>query len=222
MRRLHLLAAILVLLPCAASSRNQLAGCLVGSGGQFTLGAVPSGYTYRLQGDTANLYKYDRYLVRLTGAEAAPASSNQFGAFNVQKIEPLADTCTAPLPPQNPQAIRPATGKTSAQGVAVNTTTTYTAGIVTPGASTETGISQQPGEYKEFPRRDLIRPRERGLLEPPVWGQVGAAPQEGNLGAPAAERAEMYPGQTLGVSAMPSYAKPGASSQSSGTQKPPK
>ncbi len=211
MTRIGVLAALMVALlwtlSLSAQVRpNSLSGCLVLHAGQYELGAVPSGYTYVLRGNTAGLYKYEHYLVRLTGAAATPANSNQQGTFNVQGVSVLGDSCTTPVPPQIRQAVRPVTGKTGQVANDINTSTTASVTEITPGAQTGAGMVQQPSEHAEVEPGEVNRIPERGLLAPPNWGQVGEAPQEGNLDAAAAQRAEETPSATLGVNATPSQA----------------
>ncbi len=204
---LGLLVMTLTLSLAAQQPRaNSISGCLALRAGQYELGAVPSGYTYVLRGNTADLYKYEHYLVRLTGAAATPANSNQQGTFNVQAVSVLGDSCTTPLPPENPQGVRPVTGKTGQVATNINSSTTASVSEITPGTDTGAGMAQQPGEHVEVAPGEVNRPPDRGLLAPPNWLQVGEAPQEGNLDAAAAQRAEELPSATLGVNATPSQA----------------
>jgi hypothetical protein len=193
------------LLAGAQQTGNTVVGCLTGEPGGFVLGAVPSGNTYQLQGDTALLNAHRQQLVRVTGT---PSGQGASAVFKVQKLEPVADTCTATLPPHSPSAVRSVTGKTGLEGTAVNRSDTRTAGEVTPGWQTEAGEAQQPGKYVQVPPGEKNTPPARGALAPPQWDQVGQDQQTADTSAAAAQRAEQQPRQTLGVDAMPSYTNP--------------
>jgi hypothetical protein len=203
------------LLACAQQTGNTIAGCLTGDPGSFVLGVVPSGKTYRLQGDTALLNAHRQQLIRVTGTQSGQGAS---AVFNVQKLEPVADTCTATLPPQNPNAVRSVTGKTGIEGTAVNKSDTRSAGEVTPGWQTEAGEAQQPGKHVEARPGERNTPPARGALAPPQWDQVGQDQQTADASAAAAQRAEQQPNQTLGVDTMPSYTNPQKPQGSAGTK----
>ncbi len=211
------LGATLLLLPLAIAQNgpdNTLAGCLTGQAGSFTLGAVPSGNNYRLTGNVSALNGHDRQMVRVTGRQLAAGNGAQAGTFEVQKVQVLASSCTAPLPNlKSPQAV---TGKTGIRGTAVPDTDTSTAGRVTPGPDTHEGRAQMPGAHA--PGTEPNQPAKQGPLAPPQWGQVGQSQTSGDRGAAAAERAEEEPNHTLGVNATPSYANPAAPVGRVGTQ----
>ena len=208
MRRLGWLSAgtliglALFLVHPADAQEVTLAGCLSGEPGNYILGAIPSGKLYRLQGNPKLLLGYGNRLIRVAGTQSAPSGSQQ-GVFQVQRVEQISDTCTTPLPARDGQEVRPATGKTAEQSVAVNTSSTASLGLNTPGAETESGQAQRPGRWSGVSPDTGSKPDP---LAPPVWGQVGQAPQEGNHLAAAAERAEEYLGHTLGVNATPEKA----------------
>jgi len=200
------LLGITALSPFALAENGTLSGCLSGEPGNYVLSAEPSGNLYRLQGNTGALAGYGHYLIRITGSEVAHASPTQPGAFGVQNVQPLSDSCTTPLPPQNPAAIRPVTGKTAPGDVAINTSSTKSVAETTPGAQTAAGEAQQPGVQGKFAPPYI--PARRGPIAPPVWEQAGQAPQEGNTNADAVQQTEILPNSTLGVNAMPPYANP--------------
>jgi hypothetical protein len=204
-----LMTAILVVVPSLAQqSRNTISGCLTGEPNNLILGAVPSGNTFRLQGKTEELVRHRNQLVRLIGSEVTPASEKHAGTFTVQQVEALADTCTAPLPPQRPEDIRGVTGKAGAHQSAVPLSDTRSAGKVTPGYQTEAGGAQQPGGSAQAPANERNKTPARGRLAPPEWGQVGQSQTSADRSAAAAERAEEEPGETLGVDNEGSKAPP--------------
>lgn len=186
----------------AQQSGTTLAGCLTGAPDNFVLGAVPSGNTYRLRGDTVLLNAHRQQLIRVTGTQSGQGAS---AVFHVKKLEPLADTCAASLPPQDPDATRSVAGRTGVEGTAVNKSDTRTAGEVTPGWQTQAGEAQQPGERVAARPGERNTPPARGVLAPPQWDQVGQDQQTADRSAAVAQRAEQRPNQTLGVDAMPSY-----------------
>lgn len=193
-------------LPGAAQQGgNTIAGCLIGETGNFALGAVPSGKSYRLVGDNTLLNAHRQQLVRVTGNQSGEGKT---AAFTVQKLDVLADTCTAPLPPESQNAVRGVTGKAGAEGTAVNDSDTRTAGEITPGRQTEAGEAQQPGRHTQVPAGEQNTPPARGALAPPQWDQVGQDQQTADRSAAVAQQAEQRPNQTLGVDAMPSYTNP--------------
>jgi hypothetical protein len=104
---------------------------------------------------------------------------------------------------------QPVTGKTGSHAKALNTSTTKSTGVTTPGVETTNGIVQQPGEHP------TLHPVNPGLRSapgaPPNWEQIGQDEQLANSNAAAAYRAEIGgPEGTLGVAgAMPSYSKSG-------------
>ena len=200
------LLGIVALSPFALAENNTLSGCLSGEPGNYVLSAEPSGNLYRLQGNIGALAGYGHYLIRITGSETAHASSTQPGTFGVQDVQAISDSCTTPLPPQNPAAIRPVTGKTAPGTVAINTSSTKSIAETTPGAETAAGEAQQPGVQGKF--APPYQPARRGPIAPPVWEQAGQAPQEGNTNADAVQHTEIQPSSTLGVNAMPPYANP--------------
>ncbi len=208
--------------PCTSQAQQAkvttLSGCLSGEPGSFTLGAVPSGYVYRLQGQTKVLIGHTNQLIRITGSEAAPAGSDRTGTFTVQNVQVLRDNCLTPLPPQSANAVRPATGKAGAESTAVNTSTTQSVGENTPGAQTQTGEAQQAGKHAAVPSGSTNAPAARGPLAPPQWGNAGQSQSEGDTNAAAAERGEEYPNYDLGVNAMPSYDNPNAPVSAPGTR----
>lgn len=176
---------------------SSVVGCLTESpSSTLILGVVPSGEVYSLRGNLQTLLTHRRQLVRVYG-HAIPGD-NQQPAFAVTKIEVVADTCTAPLPASNPVAV---TGKTGQHGVATPDTTTATAGIVSPGVQTSAGIAQQPGVHTEMNAKNA--PAAEGRLALRNFAQAGQSEQEANRNAAAAERAEIVPGHTLGVSTQP-------------------
>lgn len=123
-----------------------------------------------------------------------------------------------PLPKTAPRA-QAVTGKTGAHGKALNTSTTASAGVETPGVQTDTGIAQQPGQRTGVHPANSNPGSAPGA--PPNWEQVGQNEQLADSNAAAAARAEIGgPEGTLGVrGAMPSYSRGGTPAGSSQTHK---
>lgn len=209
--------AIALALPPLAAPQNApastLAGCLTGQSGNYTLGAVPGGNTYRLTGNLSALNGHQQQLIRLSGRQLAAATGAQLGTFEVQGIQVLANSCTAPLPNRkSPEAV---TGKTGVKGTAIPETDTSTAGRVTPGYQTPAGQAQTPGAHRGT---EPNPPGKQAPLAPPQWGQVGQNQGTADRSAAAAERAEEEPHHTLGVNATPSYTNPAAPVGSAATR----
>lgn len=144
-------------------------------------------------------------------AQSNPRSAPQ----QTQQAPPAAQPIR---PTQNKQAV---TGKTGNISHSINTSTTSSVGVETPGVQTDNGMVQQPDKY---PRLNPVNPDFRSRPgAPPNWEQVGQDEQLANSNAAAAARAEYGgPEGTLGVrNALPSYAsggKPTASSQTKTNQ----
>ncbi len=121
-------------------------------------------------------------------------------------------------PTRSEQAV---TGKTGNKSHSINTTTTSSVGVETPGVQTDNGMVQQPDKY---PGVNPVNPDFRFRPgAPPNWEQVGQDEELANGNAAAAARAELGgPEGTLGVgNSLPSYArggKPTASSQTKTNQ----
>jgi hypothetical protein len=179
-----LAAMVVAAVPTYAQSQSgSLAGCLIRNEAQYTLGEIPSGNAYELQGNTSALVGHTEQLVRLAGSSLRSATSKQAGAFSVTGLTVLADTCTALLPPQNAAEIKPVTGTTAPNAIAVNVG--MTANRLPPSASA-------PGE----------------TLRPPNWNEIGQNELTAGTNAAAVLQTEQYPYYTLGVNAMPSYTNP--------------
>ncbi len=147
-------------------------------------------------------------------AQSNPGSAPQ----QTQQAPPAAQPIR---PTRNAQAV---TGKTGIRSHSINTSTTASVGVETPGVQTDNGMAQQPDKYPWIkPVNPDIRSRPGA---PPNWEQVGQDEQLANGNAAAAARAELGgPEGTLGVgNALPSYAqggKPTASSQTKTNQSVP-
>ena len=177
------IAAVAAAVPiCAQAQPGSLEGCLTRDGARYILGVIPAGSTYQLQGNTSALVGHTEQLVHVAGSSLRLAAGNQAGAFSVTDLTVLADTCTALLPPQIGK-IKPVTGTTAPNAIAVNTGTT--ADAVARDASA-------PGK----------------TLRPPNWNQIGQDEQTADVHAAAVLQTEQYPYYTLGVNAMPSYTNP--------------
>ncbi len=141
-------------------------------------------------------------------AQSNPASAPQ----QTQKAPPAAQPIH---PTQNKQAV---TGKTGDRSHSINTSTTSSVGVETPGVQTDNGMAQQPDKY---PSINPVNPDFRSRPgAPPNWEQVGQDEELANGNAAAAARAELGgPEGTLGVgNALPSYARGGKPTGSSQTK----
>lgn len=136
------------------------------------------------------------------------ASAMIVAQSNVNSAKPnkgnQAPPAAQPIRPTQPQSV---TGKTGQSAYSINTSTTSSVGIETPGAQTDNGMAQQPDKFRNLHPVNPQSPRGA----PPNWEQVGQDEQLANSNAAAAARAEFGgPEGTLGVgNAYPSYAPGG-------------
>lgn len=112
------------------------------------------------------------------------------------------------------QSVQAVTGKNGQSAYSINTSTTSSVGVETPGVQTDNGMAQQPDKYRNV--NPVNPPQRRGA--PPNWEQVGQDEQLANSNAAAAARAEIGgPEGTLGVgNAYPSYSRGGKVNNSAG------
>jgi len=175
--------------------------------GVLQLGVRPSGDLFLLQGDPSLLQEHVNHLVQITGHSQLGQNSG-LPTLTVDTIQPIAGSCTKALPAKKPQSVP---GKVGEDAVAVPVTTDKTADQTTPGVQTETGIAQSPGA--KSPSQYESRPPSPSPYTPAEPEQVAQSEAAANLNAEAANRAEILPGNILGVNR--SATTPG--SQSSGT-----
>ena len=166
--------------------------------GTLQLGVRPSGKLFLLQGDPNVLQEHVNHLVQITGhSQASPRPGPP--TLTVDTIQLIAESCAKTLPTKKPQ---PVPGKVGEDALAVPVTTTKTADETTPGVQTETGMSQSPGAKR--PPRYESRTAGESPYAPVEPEQIAQSEAAANVNAEAAYRAEILPGNTLGVSGSPS------------------
>lgn len=192
---LFLLISIMSLGPVQASDASQatFVGCLSRlPEGTLQLGVPSSGEVYSIEGNTQLLIAHVNQLVRVSGrAEAGDGASK----LVVSSVQVVGDTCTAGLPGAKTQTV---VGKVGADQVAIPVTTTASSDETTPGFQTEAGmaeLSRHEGPYSAQAEHPAPRP-----YAPLEAEQIAQSESAANVNAEAALRAEILPGNTLGVS----------------------
>jgi hypothetical protein len=154
-----------------------------------------------------------RYKLLLPSAAILMASVCLLGQDQQQPPPAAQSDSTKPA-----QTDQPVTGKTSERGPAVNTSTTGTAGVETPGVLTDNGEAQRHGKKAAAHPPQKSKPHSGA---PPNWEQVGQQPAQADRAANAASRAEVGgPQGTLGVKgAVPPEDRAAAARDNSAKQK---
>ncbi len=186
-------------------------GCLSqDASGSLRFLAKPSGKTYLLQGNIAMLQRHIHQQLAITGNSTGNAASP---ALTVVQFRVVSGNCTSVLPSDDSFQVP---GKAGQVEAATPVTSLGSADETTPGFQTES--LQQQAEHPGVPETKQNVPIPFGPSFPEQAGQSEFA---ADIDAPAASRAEMYPGTTLGVdvkTAPPSSVQ--ALDQPSGTSKP--
>jgi len=113
----------------------------------------------------------------------------------VDNVQGIAASCTPEWPSRNPRSVA---GDVGSDFVAPPVTTTASTDETTPGFQTEAGMAQSPGQYYGHPVE--AKHLARSPYAPAEPGQAGESANAANTNAIAAARAEIVPGNTLGVS----------------------
>ena len=186
--------------------QSGLTGCVNRSpDGTLQLG-LRSGALYRLQGRTTLLEKHVNQIVRVFGQPQKAAEGTP--VLVVNGVQAIAGTCTAALPGKNPE---PVEGKVGEDELAFPVSTTAAADETTPGFQTESSLAQSPGG-KNVPATQS-RHLARSPYAPAAPDQVAESESAANVNAEAASRAEILPGNTLGVGASAANAAPAGATQ---------
>lgn len=161
--------------------------------GTLQLGAVPSGEVFQLQDPTKMAEEHVNQLVRVFGVAAQSGKDNNAPrALKVDRIQALAESCTSGLPAKNMEGVP---GKVGEDAVAVPLTTTAAQDQTTAGFQTEGTKAQSSGSHSAPPIQ-IAEPTDA----PQHAEQVAESEAAANANARAAERTEIVPGNTLGVS----------------------
>ena len=194
------------------SGQTMFVGCLSRlPAGTLQLGVPSSAEVYSIEGNTELLITHVNQLVRVSGrAEAGDGSSK----LVVSSVQVVGDTCTAGLPATKTQTV---VGKVGADQVAIPVTTTASSDETTPGFQTEAGISElsrHEGSYSAQSEHPATRP-----YAPLEAEQIAQSESAANVNAEAALRAEILPGNTLGVSGVGNAGSNGAISNNTSSTK---
>jgi plastocyanin len=191
------LASLLLLLITASPGQgtsSTLVGCLNRlPDGTLQLGTRPSGRVYSVEGNTRPLMAHVNQFIRVS-AQTAPAGTKAEGVakISVSSVEVIASTCTAGPPGKNPQAVG---GKVGEDQIAVPVANTAGVDEITPGFQTESATTRPQNNKSEH--QPALRPG--GAYAPFQPEQVAQSETAANVNAEAAIRAEILPGNTLGV-----------------------
>ncbi len=204
----------------APPAQNEVVGCLSRlPDGTLQLAAIPSGRTYKLQGNTNLLQRHVHQIVAIAaGNGGAAANADTLNAANLRVIS---DTCTSLLP--SDKNILAVEGRVATGQVAPPVTTTASANENTPGYQTEAGEQQFHQQGGSTPVQHYGQANSPYTPQPSE--QAGESQTAADTNAQAAMRAEMYPGTTLGVDIKtypPSSLKSLEQSGKSPEQKPPR
>lgn len=195
------------------SGQTTFVGCLSRlPAGTLQLGVPSSGEVYSIEGNTELLIDHVNQLVQVSGrAEAAGDGASKLAVSSVQVV---ADTCTAGLPGAKTQTV---VGKVGADQVAIPVTTTASSDETTPGFQTEAGmaeLSRHKAPYSAQSEHPATRP-----YAPLEAEQIAQSESAANVNAEAALRAEILPGNTLGVSGVGNAGSNGAISNNTSSTK---
>lgn len=180
-------------------NQNELVGCVINNGNQLALYQEELRRTYQLRGNDAAARDHVGHLVQITGRLVVGTPA----AFEVQQVQEIQPKCNY----AQTSLWEPATGKTGAEGKALNVTSTSTVGQPTPGVETEAGLQQNPsmksGTFNRVTIRNgaIIHTASEGA--PPDPREEN--PQEAERIANSATRSELNNQQQLGVNAQPNY-----------------
>ncbi|MGI9104061.1 MAG: hypothetical protein ACR2IF_16595 [Terriglobales bacterium] len=184
-----------------SQSETEMVGCVSGSSEHLMLGHGQ--LVYRLQGNTTGLKSAVGKMVKVSGHIAAEKTKGASApAFQVTKAQVVQAWCGA-AGSGSPVAIG---GKTGNEGHSQAVTTTDSAGQVTPGAETQAGKVQAPGENSGLGGKSQGAKPTAAEGAPPNFEQAAQNPAAAEQIAASAERAEINNSQhQLGVNAQPNY-----------------
>ncbi|HEV2401044.1 MAG TPA: hypothetical protein VGS27_29190 [Candidatus Sulfotelmatobacter sp.] len=180
----------------ADSAQKEFLGCLSRlPDGTLQLGALPSGKSYSIQGNTKPLMGHVNQVIRIHARSGVPKNQSQNSlTLTANSVQVIAETCTAGLPGSRTE---PVGGRVGEDQIAVPMTTTASSAETTPGFQTEAGTAQLTGKSPQAVLSGLRPPVPYAPFKPE---QVAQSESAANVNANAALRAEILPGNTLGVS----------------------
>lgn len=174
--------------------QGKFVGCLNRlPDGSLQFGAVPSGQLFLVRGHTKAVEEHVNQLVRVFGRSSQKSEdTNMLPKLTVNRIQPLAESCTSALPGKQSESVP---GKVGEDLVAVPVTNSATEDTTTPGFQTEAATPQSSASHSA-----LLRPRAQSPAAPERADQIAQSEAAANLNSSAVERTEILPGDALGVS----------------------
>ena len=210
----YLVLLILSAVPQNANpAQSTFLGCLNRRpDGTLQLKAIPSEKVYSIEGDTKPLMGYVNQIIRVQGSPKGAERGTSALQLTTTSVHVVAETCTAELPPSKTEAVG---GKVGEDQVAVPETTTESSAETTPGFQTEAASEQIRGRNSAAVRSGFHTSVPYAPFKPEQVAQSEAA---ANVNAPAAARAEILPGNTLGVKSSEPASSPAAGTSRSKTK----
>lgn len=185
-------------LTAMGTAQTEVVGCLSRiPDGTLQVGAIPSGESYVLHGQAQVLERHISQVVRITGRAESSSTVQGPRVLTVDTAHAVAGSCSAVLPPTRLEA--PA-GKVGADVTATAVTATASMDETTPGFQTEAMPPAAAAQYLQRPNYAPAQP-----------DQASESAIAADTNAQAAQRAEILPGNSLGVSKSPA-ASPAPSS----------
>ena len=185
---------VVCVLPASASDDKQLAiiGCLSRlPDGSLQLGAMPSGTSYSVRGDQMLLAQHVNQIVRAS-TDAPPSTGHT--ALTIYSLQVIVESCTSVSSGSKTESVA---GKVGADVTAVPVSTSRSADETTPGYQTESDQTQWTGG--DSGNRYLHTRAVAPAFGPAQPEQAAESQQAADRNAQAAMRAEILPGNTLGV-----------------------
>lgn len=182
--------------PNENSAQRAFVGCLNRlPSGTLQLEALPSGTLYSIEGDTEPLLDHVDQVIRILGRSRANSNQgNSVLTLTANSVQVIAESCAAGLPGSRTETVG---GKVGEDQIAVPMTTTASSAETTPGFQTEAGTEQLTGKSHQAVQSGVRPPEPYAPFEPEQVAQSEAA---ADVNADAALRAEILPGNALGVS----------------------
>lgn len=178
----------------ANSGQKAFVGCLNRlPEGTLQLGTLPSGKVYSIEGNTKPLMAHVDQVIRIFGRSEANSKGRSVLTLTANSVQVIAESCAAGLPGSKTEAVG---GKVGEDQIAVPTTTTASTAETTPGFQTEAATSQLIGKGPQAVQSGVRPSLPYAPFEPE---QVAQSESAANVNADAALRAEILPGNTLGV-----------------------
>ena len=208
----YVLLSLMLVAPAqsATSSQRAFVGCLSRlPDGTLQLGTIPSEKVYSISANTRPLMAHVNQVIRIFGRTGTMAGDPAINVLTLtaNSVQVIAESCTAGLPGPKLEAVG---GKVGEDQIAVPMTTTASSAETTPGFQTEAGTAQLVGKSPQALQSGVHASVPYAPFKPE---QVAQSESAANVNANAALRAEILPGNALGVNG----SAPASSALSNGT-----